>query len=394
MKDNMTANTQPNNRISPAECQINRITVIFICIVIICLGVLFFIFPKKEYSANENRYLVKAPVISLRSITDGDYMDDVKEYLTDHFPFRDFWVSLHSSYEELSGKAKINGIYLGKDHYLIGEYSQPGSTGRIITTLNKFSDSIREYDRDVNLNLMLIPNAITVYSDKLPALATGPDQMDTLREIYDSTSINNIDVVDKLNDLKNDYDLYYKTDHHWTSYGAYVGYCTFCESVGIEPAALDYFTAENVTDDFHGTLSAKVNRFVENGDVITVFNDPNAVLNVSYEDTEVVTDTLYNFDYLNERDKYSLFLDNLHPLITITNENSTTDRVLMLVKDSYANCMVPFLVHDYAKIIVFDTRYYKDGPSKYYGDHPEITDILILYNMNTLDTDTGVRGIF
>ena len=110
--------------------------------------------------------------------------------------------------------------------------------------------------------------------------------------------------------------------------------------------------------------------------------------------TGEITDSLYNLDYVLQKDKYSLFLNNLHTLIEITNENAESDRELVLIKDSYANSMVPFLTHHFQKIYVFDTRYYKQGPSSFIEDHPSVTDVLLLYNMNTLDSDSGIRGIY
>ena len=115
---------------------------------------------------------------------------------------------------------------------------------------------------------------------------------------------------------------------------------------------------------------------------------------MEYTDTGEVTDSLYNFDYATVKDKYSLFLNNLHPLIEITNETAVSDRELALIKDSYANSMVPFLVHHYKKIYVFDTRYYKQGASEFIKAHPGVTDVLLLYNMNTLDKDLGIRGVY
>ncbi len=97
---------------------------------------------------------------------------------------------------------------------------------------------------------------------------------------------------------------------------------------------------------------------------------------------------------MEAKDKYSLFLDNLHPLIEITNETAVSDRELVLVKDSYANSMVPFLVHHYKKIYVFDTRYYKQGVSEFIREHKNVSDVLVLYNMNTLDGDLGIRGVY
>ena len=99
-------------------------------------------------------------------------------------------------------------------------------------------------------------------------------------------------------------------------------------------------------------------------------------------------------EYIDKKDKYSLFLDNLHPLIEITNSSSADDRTLVLIKDSYANSIVAFLAHHYKKIYVFDTRYYKEGPAAFIKELDTDTDVVLLYNMNTLDTDLGIRGIY
>ena len=113
-----------------------------------------------------------------------------------------------------------------------------------------------------------------------------------------------------------------------------------------------------------------------------------------YDDTKETKDTLYNPEWLQKKDKYSMFLDSIHPLLVIANDHADTPRSLLLIKDSYANCMVPFLAEHFRKIYVLDTRYYKKGPSALVGEHPEITDVLLLYNMNTLDGDTGIGGIY
>ena len=188
--------------------------------------------------------------------------------------------------------------------------------------------------------------------------------------------------------------LYYHTDHHWTTHGAYVGYQAYCSAAGLSPIPEADFQKTCVTTDFHGTIFSKLHDNTVPGDAITLYENPANQLTVSYPDTGEVTDTLYNRDYLAQKDKYSMFLSNLHPLVEITNASADSDRQLVLIKDSYANSMVPFLVHHYQKIYVFDTRYYRFGPSSFINEHPEVTDVLLLYNMNTIDTDLGVGGIF
>ena len=214
-----------------------------------------------------------------------------------------------------------------------------------------------------------------------------------MEEIANGSGIPYVNVKDVLSEHKDEY-IYYRTDHHWTTLGAYYGYIEYCRSAGYEPVDINALEEVCVTDDFHGTYSSKVNLPFEKGDEIHIYNNPECTLTVTYDDTNEVTNSLYNLDYVQAKDKYSLFLNNLHTLITVENDNARTDGVLLVIKDSYANSMIPFLAYDYQTIYILDTRYYKFGPTSFVEDHEDITDILLLYNMGTIDTDTGIRGIF
>lgn len=368
------------------------------CLAALCIFMVLLIFMQKsDFSDKENRFLATFPEFSPGSVKSGEFMDGLKDYVTDHFPFRDFWITVKTEAEIIMGKREINGIYICSDDYLIKEYEKPENTDRIVDTFNAAASRMKEINPNITLRLMLVPTAVSIYDSKLPAFASSSAlrQIDDMRMMYERVDIEEVDVSDLLiSNADNESPLYYKSDHHWSGYGAYLGYKAYMESIGMEAASLGDFATEDVTHDFHGTLSAKVNRALEKGDTITLYDNPSARLRVEYSDTGVVADTLYNLDYLNKRDKYSLFLDNAHPLVTITNENAAGDRVLMLIKDSYANCVVPFLAGDFAKIYVFDTRYYKEGPSYFLAENHDITDVLILYNMNTIDTDAGIRGIY
>ena len=149
-----------------------------------------------------------------------------------------------------------------------------------------------------------------------------------------------------------------------------------------------------VTEEFKGTIYSKVNDYLRDGDAISIYVDPKEKLTVSYTDTKEQTDSLYAEEYLDKKDKYSYFLNNIHPLIEITNETIDTEEELVLIKDSYANCMVPFLIKHYKKIYVIDPRFYKEAASELINQNPKVKDVLLLYNMNTLDTDLGVGGIY
>lgn len=373
--------------------KIRSITSILLAIGILALSALFLLFPKKEFSENENRYLKALPELTWEHIADGSYMEGLNGYLCDHFPFRDFFMGVKSRAEILSGRQEINQVFIAEDGYLIDAYQTPEHTEDTVLILKKFAESLNP--TGVDLRLMLVPTSVYVYQEKLPDYAVTPDQMETARAIYEGSGITGIDVSGALLEHKEDEQpLYYHTDHHWTTYGAYIAYLEYCDAMGWEPVPLDGWDAETVTEDFCGTTYSRVNDYSYQGDCITIYSHPQDRLTVTYEDTGAVTDTLYNLAYLEQKDMYSLFLDNLHPLVTVINDNALTDRELVLIKDSYANSLVPFLAHHYGTIYVLDTRYYKSGPSAFLKEHPSVTDVLILYNLFTMDTDAGIRGIF
>lgn len=375
------------------------LTVGIITAFILCFSVWCLVAPKQTFSENENRALASWPVYSFTALKDGSYMSGIQSYLSDHFPLRDPFMTLKTKYEMLTGREEINDIYLAKDGYYIEAYKAPKQQQKVITQFQKLQDAITT-DAKENVRVMLVPTAISTYNAKLPVSA--PDrgvlrQVDTMNEIYAALpSMQKVDAWSALQAAAAEEagGLYYHTDHHWTTHGAYVGYQAYCGAAGIEPIPEANFQQTCVTTDFHGTIFSKLHDSTVPGDAITLYENPANQLTVHYTDTGEVTDTLYNRDYLAQKDKYSMFLNNLHPLVEITNETADSDRQLVLIKDSYANSMVPFLVNHYQKIYVFDTRYYRFGPSSFINEHPEVTDVLLLYNMNTIDTDLGVGGIF
>ncbi len=376
------------------EMKIQSITVVTITVLILVFFFAFLISKKQTFSEGENRYLQKFPAFSFTELKEGKYTEKLQNYVTDHFPLRDYFMELKAETEIALGKREINGVYIGRDDYLIEEYETPENTEKIIGQFAKFSESVEYAD----VSLMLVPTAVTVYEDKLPALAPAKrSQMEVRQEILDrlaSSKIQEIDCYDALMEVKEDFGLYYRTDHHWTTYGAYAAYTAYCEAKGLTPVPLDGFKITEVSSDFRGTVYSKLNDGQMKSDTITVFENPDSKLTVFYEDTGETSDSLYNYEYLDKKDKYSLFLNNIHPFIEITNEAASSEDELVLIKDSYANCMVPFLINHYRKIYVFDTRYYKGGPSAFINENSRITDVLLLYNMNTLDGDLGIGGIY
>jgi hypothetical protein len=288
--------------------------------------------------------------------------------------------------------------------------------------MGKFSTAVlgrtREENRALNVTLMLVPTASEILREQLPENVTLLSQEQTASEIEegirkimeeaDLPEVRTVHLKERLLEKEKERlaledsgerensRLYYRTDHHWTTFGAYQGYLAFCETAGIEALPEEAYRRTAVSEDFRGTIFSKLNDSRFRGDRIEIWERQDALPGITMycEDTAKTSDSLYNMEWLQKKDKYSMFLDNIHPLVEVTNENADTPRELLLIKDSYANCMVPFLAEHFRKIFVMDTRYYKKGPSAFAGEHPEITDVLLLYNMNTLDADTGIGGIY
>ena len=229
----------------------------------------------------------------------------------------------------------------------------------------------------------------SIYSEKLPIYAITENQKEVIDHIYSSIHFDGVDVYSALMNKKEDYPLYYRLDHHWTSYGAYYAYLEYCRLNQIEPIPINEFDIKEVTDSFYGTLYSKTNDYSLKPDSIHRFDVKDSSYTVFYVQEKETSNSLYEDSYLEKKDKYSYFLNNNHPLIQITNNQLKNGKELVIIKDSYANSIVPFLINHYEKIHVIDPRFYKLSISSYIEEN-KIKDVLFLYNMNTIDTDLEI----
>lgn len=359
-----------------------KYTSIFLSAVIVVFMLMFAVLPKSDFSENENRNLQKPPKFTIDNVIDGKFTEDIADYLTDHFPFRDNFIAIKTGFEKnVLHKKLVNNIYICKDNYLIENYNKPQNTQNIINTLNNFSKSL-----NVKPYIMLVPTAFEVYGDKLPQFAYNNGQLEDIRKMYSQIDMTNIQVYDYIKQSQSP-QLYYRLDHHWTTDGAYCGYKAFCAALGIKPYDFDINT---VATGFKGTIYSKLNDDnIPPDDIKACVIDDD--LTVVYDDKK--SDSIYNDEYLDKKDKYSYFLDNLHSFIEITNNSLDNGKSIAIIKDSYANCFVPFLTKHYNKIYVFDPRSYKSSISQFVNEN-NVDDVLVLYNMNTIDNDAGIKAIY
>ncbi len=369
---------------------IKKSTIITIAILSLALSLLTVFWPKKNYSENENRYLEEFPKLSFDSIKDASFMKDCESYVSDHFILRDFFMTVKTVYERMTGRNQVNKIYMCRDGYYIEEYNGLRNTAKIEGAIKRLA----EKSTGANIRIMLVPTAVTICDDKLPATAKNADQLADIKRIENDLSgirAEFVDVNDALRNARSE-QIFYKLDHHWTTLGAYTAYRELAKSFGFEPIERNQFEEKIVSTDFKGSFYSKVNDLLAKPDSIVAFRSQRLSLNVKYPDRKLETDKLTADEYLEKKDKYSYFLNNQNSFVEVHNENAQSPRTLAVVKDSYANCMISFLAEHFSTIYVFDTRFYRNKVTDFINEN-NVSDVLFLYNMHTIDTDTGINTI-
>ena len=351
------------------------------------------IVPDRKESELENRALESRPRFNLTTILSGDFMEQWEEYLSDQFAGRDTWRSLKVSLDRLGGARKENDIYIGKDGQLMEDIEVPDD-GRLEANLTAIRDFAETYE-DIPVTMMLVPDAACILNDSLPAFARVEDQrqMFSMAERKLGDTVNWVDTVSILNNHKSE-KLYYKTDHHWTTQGAFYVFQDAAETLGIEGDVSDDFVSYTVTDSFNGVLAASSGVGLDEMEQIDIYaptgGDDDVVVN--YVDEGRKTTSLYDSSKLETRDKYGVFLGGNTSVVDIRTV-STSQKRLLVVKDSFADCFIPFLAPYYREIVVVDPRYYS-GTMQDIMDSYRITDALILYSGNTFFTDNNISGVF
>ena len=238
--------------------------------------------------------------------------------------------------------------------------------------------------------MLISPTATSIYKEKLPKYNINKSEIEMINYYYKNLNFKSINIYDTLNKEKNNYELFYKTDHHWTSYGAYFAYKEYCLNNNINYYNLDELNITKVSDNFLGTLYSKV--FTNKKYNYDIYKINTLDYDVTLKYLNKTINDFYQEKYLKEKDKYSYFLGTNEPLIEITNNKLDDNSELLIIKDSYANAFIPLIANHYQKIIVIDARYYNLNISNYIKDN-NIKNVLFLYNINNIDTDIGIIKI-
>lgn len=352
-------------------------------LIIVGFTVVSLITPDKTFSFTENRMLAQMPKFTIKGLFEGEFTTEYENYITDQFFWRDGWINVKTRTELLIGKKDINGVYMGEDGYLLETHDSIDvkkayeNADKMVDFVKKQADALGSE----HVNMMVVPTASSVLGDKLPAFATTFDQKSYIDYMKEEAGELFVDVWPALQEnAHGDRDIYYKTDHHWTSYGAYVAYEKWAADKGFAAFGEECFNVNKVADDFLGTIYSKINYSTTEDEMWLYEINQDIKYSVDINMGHKKMDTLFEKEHLTTKDKYSVFLDGNNSIVTIDVEGGREDGdTLLVIKDSYAHCFVPFVANHYKKIVVIDLRYLKLPVAKIIEDY-EITDILVLYN--------------
>ncbi|WP_130871320.1 DHHW family protein [Intestinimonas massiliensis (ex Afouda et al. 2020)] len=349
--------------------------------------------PDRTFSEMENRNLEQLPTPSVKTLLSGQFMKDFETYTTDQFVARDSWIGLKSATERVLGKQENNSVYFCDKDTLITRFDQPDSQKVTdnLTYVNNFVENV-----DIPVTFSLIPTQACIWADRLPAGAPNASQTDILAQAQ--AAVPGAAWADLYTTLweHRDEDIFYRTDHHWTSLGAYYGYVGLAQALGYEPVSLDSYTETIRSTEFYGTVfSSSGVRWVKPDTISTYVPDTGiSVVSHTYDSKGNPVEeprALYDTSFLSVKDKYSMFLGGNQSLGVVTTPNTDKPK-LLIIRDSYTDSLVPFLTPHFSEIHLIDLRYYKLSIQDYIEQNG-IDQALVLYSVPNFVTDSNLLWI-
>ena len=356
------------------------LTTILFCLFIGSMGLISSLTPDRGFSEMENRNLQPLPELTYNRFSSGRFMTEAEKYTSDQIAFRDGWVGLKALGEVISGKKENNGIYFAEGNILIRCIPEPevDRTEENIQYLHGFASQ-----SDVPVYFGLIPAAASVWRDRLPAGAPSADEEVWTESLYSKSGAINIDLASSLKAHSQEY-IYYRTDHHWTSLGAFYGANDILNAMGLEELQLSDYSPREVSSVFLGTNYSSSGAWWTDPDTITAYIPEDGKDVISNFTGREEPGRLYAPEQLEVKNKYAYFLGGNQPLCVIRSQSDGPK--LLLIRDSYSDCLAPFLTEHFREVHLFDLRYNRLSPLAYIWDN-DIDVVLVLYSFETYITD-------
>ena len=366
--------------------------------------VLFFVFifgfmlcdlinPDRESSELENKSLQQRPAFSIASLIKNEWTAKYGDYVKDQVFLKDGLISLHSRFESVFfQKTENNGMLVGDNKMLFTKmYALKSSEETLLPrNIKAVQDFAGRHPGQVTF--LLAPSASLIYEDEVPFFAPMLDENAYLDDIFAQTDAATILDLRELFSANKDQYLYYNTDHHWTTDGAYLAYQEFCRQQGLTPFDTAAHQAVEV-EKFYGTSYSSSRYWNAQPDTITYYALPNplTVWNVSPTGqlSQLSTGDMYDYSKFEVYDKYAAFMRGNNGYSTIEGDGEGS---ILVIKDSYANCFIPFLTANYEKIGVVDLRNYNLSVDRLM-ESEGYEKVLLLYNFQSFKADTRLPSL-
>ena len=362
------------------------LTCVLFCGFLATALVLFLVLPRQDFSEKEKRYLAEAPKLTWQELASGAFGEEVETYLADHVPGRDFFVGLSAYYDLLSNRQVTKEVYRAEGGRLVEPPIRwnPAAVQTNMDAINRFAEAAGR-----PVDLMLVPSAGFCLEDTIEGLADPYTDSQMIRDIYAMAGekVDTVDLIAAFTEVQDPEALFYRTDHHWTSLGAYAAYQTYMELLDRDYLTRDAFTVESF-DGFYGSTYSRSGLWLTKGESVELWNAGGS-FRVTNGESETVSNDLFYRQRLEELDKYTVYLDGNHSLVRIENTEAQGKGKLLVIRDSYANCLGTFLAHSYESVVLVDLRYYKNPVSELLAAE-EFTDVLICYSLGNFMTDTNM----
>ena len=364
----------------------NRIITVLFSAFIGGFFVLNLLLPDKDFSEKENRQLQTLPKFTFSSLFSGAFATRFESYCSDQFAGRDVWIETKAGAELAQGKQQNNDVFLCGGERLIEPFTAPEPETLLAAV--QAADSLS--NTGVPVSLALIPTAAQLYADLLPDGAPNDDQQTVIDSAYAQMTLETIDLSSALTAHGSEY-IFYRTDHHWTSLGAYYAANALRGAWGLPEIDKAALTPEAISDSFHGTLYSSSGFFwiaPDEMEMLIAAPEGSSVTRYETNGTEQ-TLPLYNYEKLSIKDKYTFFLGGNIPraVVDTGTENAPS---LLILRDSYADSLVPFLTDDFSEIHLIDLRYYTGSVREYIAEN-SIDRVLLLYSTDNFCSDSSRR---
>ncbi len=352
---------------------------------LLLLGVAAFVFPA-DFSVWERRFLAEAP--ANYSITDWTLQTDLETYLSDQIPFRRALVNTHALLETATGRAVQLDAWpqMDSEHNLRFIEKPVSAAG---DDVRKRIDSLNSLAGNTPHWFLTPPTAGSLLRGQMTGARSAVYDGDA--ELYKIVfgQENAVQVLADFAAMPNA-GLYFRTDHHWNLSGAWTAYRCYCEAAGLIPAEQTEFSW--VTGDkaprFYGTTYSRSGLPFAAADALE-YAEPLFPVTLRVLDDGTEYDHLVFPEEAETYDGYAIFLKGNHGLIEIVNP-SAPERTLFVCKDSFANCVLPFLAANYSRIVAADARYLSGTLNEALASAGQADDILFIYSLDSLATDTSI----